>query len=338
MISEFAVPRKADLSDTSTYSEFVSKIIREAVPVGTYQRSLTTLAAAIIKGQNELALHFLPFISCNSVGGDPEKAVFITAAWQFIRLAAKLLDDVEDGEIRDSSAKTINLGTGFLFAAHTALGKLIESGISCELANSVIARFNHVCLHTCAGQDEDLSFRWNQRIPTPDDWIKVALAKSGMLFAWASWAGSVVAGVDKELQNALWEYGLHLGVLVQIADDYKGTWNTMYNSDLCYKAVTLPLSYAYFVASSEEKEILLHLLQEANQGETRSISKARDLISDLGAQRFVLAAAQIQRYRAIEMISPSHLSRYGSQKLIALLNEAFPVLVHLPGIPNENNS
>lgn len=330
--------RKRNSSSSSTFSEFISGIIRDAVPVGNYQGHLATTAVSIISSQDELTLHFLPSISCGSLGGNPDKAVPITAAWQFIRLAAKLLDDVEDGEIRDHGAQTTNMGAGYLFAAYSALEKLAESGFSYEHVNRVIKRFNQACLHTCAGQDTDLTFRWGQIVPTPDDWLEVAQAKSGMLFAWASWAGAVAAGADEELQDVLWKYGLQLGILVQIADDYNGIWSTTVKTDLSGNGVTLPLSYAYFVSSKDEREILLNLLQEANLGNTEAISKARDLLSTLDAQRFILAAAQVQRCRAIETIRKPGLSRLDSQKLIILLNKVFPALVHLSTIPNETNS
>lgn len=319
-----------------TLPEFISGIIQEAVPEGEYQRRLETTATSIVRdSQEEHTLNFLPSIACSAVMGDSDFAIPITAAWQFIRLAAKLFDDVEDGESRDRASEVTNLATGYLFAAHTALEKQTEYGISQEQSQRVRNGFNRACLQTCAGQDVDLSTRWDRTIPTPDDWLEIARAKSGVLFAWASWAGAVVAGTSKELPTCFWEFGLHLGILVQIADDYNGIWSSPFKTDLSAYRVTLPISYADYVANHDERDTLLSFLREANQGNIELTLKGRDLISSLGAQKFILAAAQIQRCEAVEAISHNCPSNLASQRLVTLLDKTFPALVHLPLTPYE---
>lgn len=262
-------------------------------------------------------------------------AIPITAAWQFIRLAAKLFDDVEDGESGDRSAEFTNLATGYLFAAHTALEKLPEYGIPWEPYQRLKNEFNRACLETCAGQEVDLSTRWDRAVPTPDDWLDVARAKSGVLFAWASWTGALIAGASKAVQDALWEYGLHLGILVQIADDYNGIWSSPSQSDLSAQRVTLPVSYALFVANNDEHETLISVIREANQGQPDALAKERNLLTILGAQKFMLAAAQVQRQAAIEAINRIGLSNPANHKLVTLLDKTFPALVKSPRTSHE---
>lgn len=262
-------------------------------------------------------------------------AVLITAAWQLIRLAAKLFDDVEDGESRDRSAEFTNLATGYLFAAHMPLEKLPEYGIPWEPYQRLKKEFNRACLETCAGQAVDLSTRWDRAVPTPDDWLDVARAKSGALFAWASWAGALVARASTEVQDALWEYGLHLGILVQIADDYNDIWDSPSRSDLSTQRVTLPVSYAHFVANNDERECLISMIRGTTQGQPDALSKERNLLTALGAQKFMLAAAQAQRQAAIEAINYIGLSNPANQKLVTLLNKTFPALVQFPHTSHE---
>lgn len=313
-----------------TLPEFISEIIRESIPEGKYQRYLESVAVSHCGGsRDDLSLDLIPIITCRTVSGDPAKAIPVTAAWQLIRLAAKLFDDVEDGEAGDRSAEVNNLATGCLFIAYEALEKLTEYGISWEQSHRVRRRFNQACLQTCAGQDFDLATRWDREIPTPDDWMEVARAKSGVLFAWASWAGAMVAGVGQELEDSFWEYGLHLGILVQIADDYNGIWNSSLNTDLSAYRVTLPVSYAHFVANLDERNVLMNLLREANLGNAVAISKGRNLITTLGAQKFILAAAQVQRHESIEVMRRVCLSNQASESLSILLDNTFPALVHL---------
>ena len=324
-------PQKRKLNRFSTLPEFVSAIIRETIPEGDYQRRLEGTAASLNRDfQDQVTLNFLPSISTGVVVEDSNKSIPITAAWQLIRLAAKLYDDVEDHENGVMNGEAINLATGLLFAAHTALEKLTDYEISHEQSQQVRTRFNRVCLQTCAGQDLDLSTRWDQVIPSPDDWLEIAREKSGELFAWASWAGNYVSGADDEMQTGFWEYGLHLGILVQIADDFNGAWSSPITNDLSACRVTLPISYAYYVSNNDERETLLELLRDAQQGSPEVISKGQNLLSTLGAQKFMLAAAQVQRQEAVEAISPCQISNLSKQRLIFLLDNAFPVLVPKP--------
>lgn len=323
----------------STLSEFISRIIRESIPNGKYQHRLETTANTILQSsQDELSLSFLPSLSCGALLGDSTKAIPVTTAWQFIRLAAKLYDDVEDGESGDRCAEFTNLATGYLFAAQTALEKLMEYDVPWEPYQRLKNEFNRACLQTCAGQAVDLSTRWDQMVPSPDDWLEVARAKSGVLFAWASWAGALVAGANQEVQDGLWKYGLRLGILVQIADDYNGIWGSPFQSDLFAQRATLPVSYAFFVANNDERDFLKSVLREANQGNPDVLSKERSLLTALGAQKFILAAAMVQRQEAITAIGRIGLSNLASQNLITLLDKVFPALVHLPFTPHETIS
>lgn len=316
--------------------QFIAEVVRESIPEGRYQRHLNMMATSYCRGSpDDLKLDLIPSITCSATSGDPTEVMPVTAAWQLIRLAAKFFDDVEDGETEDRSAEVNNLATGYLFTAYAALEKLTEYGISWEQSQRVRKGFNQACLQTCAGQDVDLSTRWDREVPTPDDWHEIARAKSGALFAWATWAGAVVASANQEVQTSLWDYGLHLGILVQIADDYNGIWNSPLKTDLSAYRVTLPISYAHFVANHNERIALLSLLKEANLGIADATSRGRDLITALGTQKFILAAALVQRHEAFEAIRRICLSNLSSQKLFTLVDKTFPALVHLPFTPYE---
>ncbi|MDD5369610.1 MAG: polyprenyl synthetase family protein [Anaerolineaceae bacterium] len=250
----------------------------------------------------------------------------MTATWQLIRLSAKLFDDVEDEDIESGIAETINRATGLLIAAQIALDRLPDYGISQRLAFKIKIRFNQVCLHTCSGQGADLSTRWDRMQLSPDEWLRIVQAKSGELFAWASWAGAVLAGANKKVQSYFWEYGMHLGILVQIADDFAGVWGPSGSEDLAAYRVTLPISYAQFVAKDEEQELLAQALQKAADGIPQSAITARDVLTGLGAQKFMLATAWIQVQKALSVSFPTSLSSTAIRQLTQLLYSTFPAL------------
>jgi len=88
---------------------------------GDYTRALhTVLDAAQASEQSGFPLTLLPLLTCRAAGGDPRQALPVAAAWRSLHIAAKLLDDVEDGDVARISAaptdppRVINLATGFI--------------------------------------------------------------------------------------------------------------------------------------------------------------------------------------------------------------------------------
>lgn len=321
------VPKKRSRQFIFRLREFATALIRESVAEGDFQRRILITAASIpLSESGDFDLSLLPFITSRGVNQRSPSAIPITAAWQFIRLAAKLFDDLEDSAYGSISSECTNLASSFLFLAYSSLDKLADFRVPKKQLQLVINRFNKACLQTCTGQDFDLKTRWDQMVPTPDHWLEVAQAKSGALFAWASWAGALAAGANEEMQTCFWKYGLHLGILVQIADDFNGVWNASFKNDLSAYRVTLPISYAFYISSDDEKQRLLEILQCAQKEEAVNVSRGQTFLSTLGAQKFMLASAQVQRCEAIEAINQNCLSSQSREDMIVLLNKAFPTL------------
>lgn len=98
-------------------------------------------------------------------------------------------------------------------------------------------------------------------------------AKTAALFAAAAEVGAVVAGASEEIVTAARDYGQHLGVAFQIADDvldYQGNLDTMgKNSGDDFKEgkITLPIVIALEKASSEERSFWQRTLVEGKHND-----------------------------------------------------------------------
>ncbi len=104
-----------------TPSECIASIIQQIIPESDFRRQMQSVANHYLdRTQDELLFGFLPTIICSVISDESEKAIPITAAWQLIQLAAKLFDDIEDGDTTKRIANTANLATGLLFTAYTA--------------------------------------------------------------------------------------------------------------------------------------------------------------------------------------------------------------------------
>ncbi len=203
---------------------------------------------------------------------------------------------------------------------------MIDYGVSLEQSHQVKVGLNHACLCACVGQDADFQSRYTLEKLDPDRWLEIAGKKSGELFAWACQAGGLVAGGDETIQTNLWEFGLHLGILVQIADDFNGIWGPAGEIDLLNRQWTLPISYAYFVAQKKDKKVLDELNKCIALGDRRPVQMTREQITTLGGQKYVLAVAWLRRSEAIKALNRITLSFPARQRMMVLLDRIFPVL------------
>lgn len=79
--------------------------------------------------------------------------------------------------------------------------------------------FSKTASEVCDGQQMDMDFE-NRDIVCMEEYMQMIGLKTGVLIACASQLGSLIAGADKAMQKALYDYGYYLGLAFQVADDY----------------------------------------------------------------------------------------------------------------------
>lgn len=310
----------------------MSRLLQEALGQGVlgtaYRQGLLTLLKQWLEPDTGApSISILPRLACEANGADSYQAEPVAAAWQSVRLAVKLLDDVEDGEVSDQLAQAINFATGLLFVAQLALGELAAQGLSSACVQRLTQALNRATLRTCAGQHSDLvAAQTGMADMDPDAWLEIARAKSGEFLAWAAWSGALVAGADERALACYRKYGSHLGVLLQVADDFNGVWGPGGPSDLAAGGLTLPVCYALLVVQGMERTRLSGLLERAGQGDVVAEAQAREWLTDLGAQGYLLAVAQVQRRQALAVLRRANPVSPAGEQLAALLDRVLPAL------------
>ncbi len=313
-------------------SQLVQTVLNESTLGAAYAQQLSeTHNRWSAHDADDPAISVLPSLVCQVSGGDPHQAEPVTTAWQLLRLAAKLFDDVEDGETGCSSAEVISLATGLLFLAQLALAELFRPGVPSEQVGHLCQALNRAGLRACAGQHTDLAHQVGMVNPDPDTWLEIALAKSGEPFAWAAWAGALVAGAGEQTLTCYREYGRHLGVLLQVADDFSSIWHPKVASDLAVgrrciqrrrtQRLNLAVCYARSVVETEGRSRLETLLAQAARGDSVAEAQARQWLVDLGAQGYLLVVARIQHQQAMTVLQNANCY---SPQLAALLDDLLP--------------
>lgn len=306
-------------------SQLIRSVLSDSVPGAAYrQQLLQALDRWAEPDTGALTISALPKLTCQASGGDPHRAAPVATAWQLMRLAAKLLDDVEDGEASRQPTEAINLAIGLLFVAQLVLDELPERGVPPGHARRLCQAFHRTVLRACAGQHADLvAGQAGITKADPDAWLEIAGAKSGELLAWAAWAGALIAGADEHTLACYREYGYRLGVLLQVADDFNGVWCLDGTSDLAAGRPTLPVCYALLVARPKQQECLIALLKQASQGSGAAEAQARQLLTDLGAQSYLLVVGRVQYQQAVAALRNAHCISQANH-LIGLLDRVLP--------------
>jgi len=272
----------------------------------------------------------LPVLVCQVYGGNLRDALPILVAWRLLCLAAKLFDDVEDGDVHLALPEQINTATSLLFLAQLALGKLSAVGLPADKFGQIMNRLNQAGLMACSGQYLDL-LRKNERVPVdPDGWLEVAKAKSGHPFAWAAWAGGVVAGAGEVDLHALWEYGLCLGVLRQVTDDEQDFWNGEQLGNSPNPLSTLSLCYTAWVLQGSERDSLIELMKRVTQKDLEADMQLRGLVESAGARQFANAVAGTQVNQAQNALQRTSHSQEKLRPLRHLLEEMSCLSYHAP--------
>jgi geranylgeranyl pyrophosphate synthase len=298
----------------------------------TYREALQALLAPN-PSVNRAAPHSppltaLPGLCCVAAGGEPQRTEVFTAAWTLLYAALHLLDSVEDGDVPDASwahweaGAAINLSTGLLASAGAVLGGLEGAGANHATAHVIRDDFFRTLLQMTAGQHADLTLAE----PTLEQCWQIAERKSGIFFALACRSGARLHTVDPPLVETFSEFGLRLGLLIQIGDDLEGLrMKEGAPSDLvAWPRWTLPAAYAMAVTSPVERERLRSALQAA-PADPDAEAEARRLIVAAGAILYLVAEVQRHQRRAQAALLRAASSSSARDDLMALLRRYTPM-------------
>lgn len=240
-----------------------------------------------------LKLARLPLICHQGAGGDPQNAEELARAWVLLYLAAHLMDSVQDGDppqhwwAEHGPGVALNTATGLYFTASLLLARMQERAQLGERARHVAAEFYRRFLVMCSGQHADLV----TSRPSLEMFWRLAEAKSGAFFSMASWGGARLAGASEAQLRAYETFGVHLGVLVQIADELAEILPASpggVHGELKGMRRSLPVLYALEVLPEKEQQTLLDLLSKAQESPAAA-SEALAMLDDCRSGVYIRA-------------------------------------------------
>ena len=278
-------------------SEFIDRLWRNMDR--RYTSQMEPYIADLLADKDLPSRSQLSTICCEAAGGSAQQCLPLQVAWLLLFQATSLIDNIEDNNLQalhfygkghtHPVALDLNVSTGLIFLATSALFELERFGNSIAAARAVRHAFNERFLEVCNGQHLDLLL---QTAPLETAW-EITKAKSGLYLALATWSGARLMTEDEAILRHYYQIGLCLGLLIQISDDLKDLHgdSTEISDIQAANYKSLPIAYAFEVLDEGRKKELAQLLPQA-MTDSLAEKSARHLILDSGAGLYLAVKAQ----------------------------------------------
>ncbi len=168
----------------------------------------------------------LCMISCEAVSGDFKKVMPFALAVEIIHNFSLVHDDIMDKSTLRRGMKTVHIEYGeptaiiagdLLFAkAFEALEKYPKNTPS---FHQLFQYLTQSVIEVCEGQQLDMNFEKRFAVEE-SEYLEMIKMKTSALFRISCEGGALAGGANEEVQQALREYGVSLGLAFQIHDDY----------------------------------------------------------------------------------------------------------------------
>ena len=201
----------------------IAKLNWKREPYGLYEPIEYTLAAGGKRVRPQLAM-----IACQMFGGKEKEVLPAALALEVFHNFTLLHDDVMDkADVRRGRA-TVHVKWNENTAILSGDQMLIEaykllSGVPADKLPRVLQLFNKMATEICEGQQYDVDFETQEQV-TIDEYLKMIRLKTSVLLANALQTGAYIAGADEQAQEALYEFGINIGLAFQIQDDILDVW------------------------------------------------------------------------------------------------------------------
>lgn len=198
--------------------------LRQETPHGLYEP-----IAYMLDGGGKRLRPILLLAVCEAAGGDITSYLPQAAGIEMYHNFTLLHDDVMDRSPLRHGKPTVhnkwNVATAILSgdAMLTMSTQLMSKGISGEKAEDVLRVFNDTAMLVYKGQQLDMEFESRMDV-TPAEYLEMIGMKTGALLAGACGIGAILGNAEKSTGDALYQYGMNLGIAFQIQDDLLDTY------------------------------------------------------------------------------------------------------------------
>ena len=180
------------------------------------------------------------------------------------------------------------------------------SDVPADKLPKVLKWFNEMATGICEGQQYDVDFEHASQVSI-DDYMMMIEKKTSVLLAFAMKIGGYIAGANESQQEALYQFGLHIGLAFQIQDDILDvygdpkTFGKAIGGDICCNKKTFLLLTAMERADGETKAELLQWMMASGK-DTEKIAAVTAIYNRLGVREAGEAVIEQHTSKALQQL------------------------------------
>lgn len=274
---------------TMNIQDRIANIDWNREPYGLYAPIAYTMEAGGKRVRPQLAV-----IACELFGGNPEEVASAAMALEVFHNFTLLHDDVMDqAEVR-RGRPTVHVKWNQNTAILSGDQMLIEAykllaSVNADKLPKVFHLFNKMATEICEGQQYDVDFETQEQV-TLEEYLKMIRLKTAVLLATALQIGAYVAGANEEQQEALYQFGINIGLAFQIQDDILDVWGDpatfgkAVGGDICCNKKTFVLLSALMMADDEQRKALNDWFAQLLEENTEKITSVKNIYNALGVR------------------------------------------------------
>jgi geranylgeranyl diphosphate synthase, type I len=203
----------------------------------------------------------LCLLSCEAQGGPVEDALHAALALECVHAFSLVHDDIVDGDSERRGRPSLWAAAGMSLALNAGDALHALACATAVRAGAWTASLVHgATMSMIEGQHLDLCSE-GTLAPTVADWERLAVRKTGALFAAAAAAGAASAGATDDVVESYWDLGEALGLAFQARDDVLGVWGDPRvtgkpaGSDLARRKASLAVACALEAGGAEAEAL-----------------------------------------------------------------------------------
>lgn len=230
----------------------------------------------------------LALMACDLFGGKNEDVLQPALGLEVFHNFTLLHDDLMDEADRRRDKPTVHKlwnpnvailsGDAMLICAYQLVAKANDKAI--------LELFSRTALEICAGQQYDMEFESRPDV-TEEEYLEMIRLKTAVLLACALKVGAMIGGASTADADALYDYGIHIGLAFQLQDDLLDvygdpkTFGKNIGGDILCNKKTFLLINALSVASEEQRQVMEDWMARKTYDAQEKIAAFTNLYNEL---------------------------------------------------------
>ena len=242
-----------------------------------------------------------------------------------------LHDDLMDRADRRRGKPTVhkvwNDNTAILSGdAMLVLAYQFMAQVPAEHLKEIMNLFSLTALEICEGQQMDMDFEQRMDV-SEEEYLEMIRLKTSVLLASSLKIGALLGGASSEEANALYNFGINMGMAFQLKDDFldvygdTSTFGKNIGGDILCNKKTYLLIKALEKADAEQNNVLKHWLEAKEFDPASKIAAITAVYNQIGIKEYSEAKMAEYNAKALESLQAVRVEEGRKTELKNLLQE-----------------